>query len=175
MSTLRHSATLSSCHTPVLQLESCIQPHQQSATILGKLLAGRSTFHSLLEHSINCFGKAQKKRGKSGGGKAISYAKLAVLNCIQLQARCKMCTQVSDRYLIAAALEEAVEAAEAGEAVAPNGSECRANSYLMYEPAAGDVQRKCQMRCLSIFSSRVWPAPRNPIQRWEFSAFKAKM
>lgn len=61
-------------------------------------------------------------------------------NCIQLQARCKMCSQVSGRYLIAAALD-----------AARNGLECQTNSYLMYEPAARDVQRKCQMRCLSIF------------------------
>lgn len=51
-------------------------------------------------------------RGEAGGGRAISYAELAALNCIQLQARCKMCTKVSDRYLIAAALEEAVGAAD---------------------------------------------------------------
>lgn len=84
---------------------------------------------------------------------------LPALNCIQLQASCKMCTQVSGRYLIAAAQDADAGASASATDAARNGPECQTNSYLMYElepetepePAARDVQRKCQMRCLSIF------------------------
>jgi len=54
----------------------------------------------------------QRLRGKAGKrgkvGEAISYAEP---NCIQLQARCKVCIQVSARYLIAALQQQQHEMA----------------------------------------------------------------